>query len=148
MQRLDCSGLSRELTVTKQLHEDTFPTLFRIALDVLPVQASAVPSERVFSASKETDTDRRSNTEVELMEMLQVLKYAFREDRLCFTQDWVAPQPRTDPAGSPIGTQDESAVAEPESDEAMFDRLHAEHNYPALYQLIARDIVVSRDVSQ
>ncbi|KZT63196.1 hypothetical protein DAEQUDRAFT_680779, partial [Daedalea quercina L-15889] len=65
-----------------QLHEDIFPTLYQIALDVLPVQASAVPSERVFSASKETDTDRRSNIDVELFEMLQVLKYALHEERL------------------------------------------------------------------
>lgn len=136
------------LTVTQQLHEDTFPTLFCIALDVLPVQASAVPSERVFSASKETDTDRRSNIEVELMEMLQVLKYAFREDWLCFTQGWVAPQPRTDP-DSPI--QDKLmalanpnfTVAEPEPDEAMFDQLQAEGNYPALYRLVQRDMVAS-----
>ncbi|RDB19572.1 hypothetical protein Hypma_013360 [Hypsizygus marmoreus] len=34
----------------------TFKTLYRITLDVMPVQASSVPSERVFSLSKETDT--------------------------------------------------------------------------------------------
>lgn len=134
------------LTRPQQLHEDTFPTLFRIALDVLPVQASAVPSERVFSASKETDTDRRSNIEAELMEMLQVLKYTFREDRLCFTQDWVAPQPRTDPDST--STQDELSAAETGSDEAMFNRLHAEGNYPALYRLILRDIADSNGVHQ
>ena len=134
------------LTRPQQLHEDTFPTLFRIALDVLPVQASAVPSERVFSASKETDTDRRSNIEAELMEMLQVLKYTFREDRLCFTQDWVAPQPRTD--SNSTSTQDELSAAEMGSDEAMFDHLYAEGNYRALYRLILRDIVDSDGVHQ
>ncbi|OBZ72686.1 putative AC transposase [Grifola frondosa] len=69
--------------------ETTFPTLYRIALDVLPVQASAVPCERVFSSSKETDTQHRTNLDVATMEMLQVLKYSVREDRLSFTDDWI-----------------------------------------------------------
>ncbi|KII82957.1 hypothetical protein PLICRDRAFT_74446, partial [Plicaturopsis crispa FD-325 SS-3] len=57
-----------------------FPLLYRIALDVLPVQASAVPCERVFSSSAETDTCRRSNLSPKRMEMLQILKYAYRHD--------------------------------------------------------------------
>ncbi|PCH36574.1 hypothetical protein WOLCODRAFT_157278 [Wolfiporia cocos MD-104 SS10] len=51
-----------------QLREKTFPTLYRVALDVLPMQASAVPST---------------------MEMLQVLKYSLKEDRLSSTDDWM-----------------------------------------------------------
>jgi hypothetical protein len=31
-----------------------YPTLFRLALDVLAIQASAVPCERVFSSAKAT----------------------------------------------------------------------------------------------
>ena len=50
-----------------------------MALDILPIQASAVPCERVFSSSKETCTARRSRTTPELMEALQVLKYHFRQ---------------------------------------------------------------------
>ncbi|PPR07616.1 hypothetical protein CVT24_004169 [Panaeolus cyanescens] len=38
-----------------------YPLLFKLALNVLPIQASAVPSERVFSSSKETDTLRCAN---------------------------------------------------------------------------------------
>ncbi|KAF5346326.1 hypothetical protein D9758_011523 [Tetrapyrgos nigripes] len=37
-----------------------FPIIFQLALDVIPVQASAVPCERAFSSSKETDADQRS----------------------------------------------------------------------------------------
>ncbi|CAA7267873.1 unnamed protein product [Cyclocybe aegerita] len=39
-----------------EIHESSFPTLFAIALDYLLIQALAVPCERVFSSSAETDT--------------------------------------------------------------------------------------------
>ncbi|CAA7260680.1 unnamed protein product [Cyclocybe aegerita] len=41
-----------------EIHESSFLTLFAIALDYLPIQASAVPCEHVFSSSVETDTKR------------------------------------------------------------------------------------------
>ncbi|KAJ3519599.1 hypothetical protein NM688_g9277 [Phlebia brevispora] len=44
-----------------QANRYKYPTLFRIALDVMSVQASAVPCERVISASKETLTARRTS---------------------------------------------------------------------------------------
>jgi len=71
-------------------HEGDYPTIYCVALDVLPVQASSVPCERAFSASKETDTDHRSNLDVDTLEMLQVLKYILREDELWFTDGWLA----------------------------------------------------------
>ncbi|KAF5358776.1 hypothetical protein D9758_008518 [Tetrapyrgos nigripes] len=67
-----------------------FPTLFRLALDVLPVQASAVPCERAFSSSKQTDTDHRSRLSPIMMEVLQILKAIYHDDRLDFTKSWVA----------------------------------------------------------
>jgi hAT family C-terminal dimerisation region len=51
-------------------------------LDVLPVQASSVACERVFSSSKETITMHRSRLSTELMEVLQFLKYTYQQDRL------------------------------------------------------------------
>ena len=58
-----------------------------MALDILPIQASAVPCERVFSSSKETCEARRSRIDPILMEALQVLKYHFRQsDALNFTE--------------------------------------------------------------
>lgn len=58
-------------------------------MDVLPAQASAVPCERVFSSSKETDTARRNNLSPIMMEILQFLKFTYRRDRLSFFGDLV-----------------------------------------------------------
>jgi hypothetical protein len=44
-------------------------------MDYLPVQASSVPCERVFSSSGETDTKKRNRLASDLMEGLQILKY-------------------------------------------------------------------------
>ncbi|KAJ3754263.1 hypothetical protein EV360DRAFT_51962, partial [Lentinula raphanica] len=66
-----------------------FPIIFQLSLDVLPVQASAVPCEHAFSSSKETDTARRSRLSPVLMEVLQILKSVYRSDRLDFTKKCV-----------------------------------------------------------
>jgi len=56
--------------------------MYLVALDILPVQASSVACERVFSSSKEAITMCRNYLSVELMEVLQFLKYTYRQDRL------------------------------------------------------------------
>ena len=56
-------------------------------MDYLPVQASAVPCEWVFSSSAETDTKKRNRIKLELMEALQILKFALKKERLNFTAD-------------------------------------------------------------
>jgi hypothetical protein len=56
-------------------------------MDVLPIQASSVPSERVFSSGKETMTARRRRISPHLMEILQMLKYSINKGRaLEFTE--------------------------------------------------------------
>jgi len=50
-------------------------------MDIIPIQGSAVPCERVFSSSKETTTARRNRIGPELMEALQMLKYSFKKGR-------------------------------------------------------------------
>ena len=60
-----------------------------MALEVMPSQASAVPSERVFSSGKETDTLRRSNMLSKTMEILQVLKFNLKSERLDFWNHWI-----------------------------------------------------------
>src|SRR5712691_8225705 len=66
------------------------PLLFPIALDVLPVQASAVPCERIFSSSKETCALRRSLLSASTLEVLQVLKQLYKEEHLQFVSHLVA----------------------------------------------------------
>ena len=58
-----------------------YPTIFALAMDIIPIQGSAVPCERVFSSSKETTTARRNRLSPELMEALQMLKFSFKRGR-------------------------------------------------------------------
>jgi hypothetical protein len=60
-----------------------------MAMDYLPVQASSVPSKRVFSSSAETDTKRRNRINPILMEALQILKFHLKKERLSFTSSWM-----------------------------------------------------------
>jgi hAT family C-terminal dimerisation region len=71
-----------------QVSRSTYPTLYRIAMDHLPIQASAVPCERVFSSSSETMTKRRNRISPILLEALQMLKFFFKKERLNFTKGW------------------------------------------------------------
>ena len=61
-------------------------------MDYLPIQASSVPSERVFSSSAETDTKKRNRIHPVLMEALQMLKFALKQERLSFTDNWITPE--------------------------------------------------------
>jgi hypothetical protein len=60
-----------------------------MAMDYLPVQASAVPCERIYSSSAETDTKRRNRINPLLMEALQMLKFHLKKERLNFTAAWM-----------------------------------------------------------
>jgi len=64
-----------------QENRNNFPTLFKLAMDILPIQASSVPCERVFSSSAETITARRNSLGPRLVEALQLLKYAAKKGR-------------------------------------------------------------------
>lgn len=60
-----------------------------MAMDYLPIQATSVPSERVFSSSAETDTKRRNRIAPLLMEALQMQKFHLKKERLSFTSSWM-----------------------------------------------------------
>ena len=57
-------------------------------MDYLPIQATSVPCERVFSSAKETDTAKRNWISPLLMEALQLLKFSLKKERLNFTAGW------------------------------------------------------------
>jgi hypothetical protein len=69
-----------------------FPTIYAIAMDYLPIQASAVPCERVFSSSAETCTKKRNRLDPAMVEALQMLKFALKKERLNFTKGWGSSQ--------------------------------------------------------
>jgi hypothetical protein len=54
-------------------------------MDYLPVQASSVPCEHVFSLAGETDTKKRNCIAAPLMEALQILKFIYKKERLNFS---------------------------------------------------------------
>ena len=60
-----------------------------MAMDYLPIQASGVPCERVFSSSAETDTKKRNRLSPLTMEALQMLKFYLKKERLHFMRGWV-----------------------------------------------------------
>jgi hypothetical protein len=53
-------------------------------MDYLPVQATSVPCEHVFSSAGETDTKKRNRIAPLLMEALQILKFIYKKERLNF----------------------------------------------------------------
>jgi hAT family C-terminal dimerisation region len=57
-------------------------------MDYLPIQATSVPCERVFSSAKDTDTAKRNRISPALMEALQMLKFSLKKERLNFMDGW------------------------------------------------------------
>lgn len=86
-------------------------------MDFLPIQATSVPCERVFSSAKETDTAKRNRISPVLMEALQLLKFALKKERLNFMDGWrtsegsmrVVSKPTSDPLNS-LFVDDSDAV--------------------------------------
>lgn len=67
------------LLILSQKHADIYPTLARMAIDILPIPASSVSCERLFSRAKLTSTDRRSRLGPDLFEALECLKYNWKD---------------------------------------------------------------------
>jgi hAT family C-terminal dimerisation region len=55
-------------------------------MDYLPIQASSMPCERIFSSSSETATKHQNRMKPELMEALQMLKFMLKKKWLNFTE--------------------------------------------------------------
>ncbi|KAF5378846.1 hypothetical protein D9615_006888 [Tricholomella constricta] len=74
------SGLRADMDIVKwwEEHAHEYPTLARIALDILACQASSLPCERLFSATKQTANDRRARLGSAKFEQLTMMKFAWR----------------------------------------------------------------------
>jgi hypothetical protein len=94
------NGVWRYDSLPQQANKTEFPTLFSIAMDYLPVQATSVPCERVFSSAKDTDTAKRNRISPVLMEALQMLKYSLKKERLNFMKGWSTSDEAAVSAGS------------------------------------------------
>ena len=65
-------------------------------MDFLPVQATSVPCEWVFSSVKETDTAKQNWISPVLMEALQLLKFSLKKERLDFMAAWATSESAMD----------------------------------------------------
>ena len=81
--RCVCSCQHLEPNQSKQGH---YLILWKITLDVLPVQASSVACKQFFSSSEETDSDCYLNLSPVI---LWLLKCTFQQDCLLFIEDLV-----------------------------------------------------------
>ena len=79
-----------------------------MAMDYLPIPASAMPCEQVFSSSAETDTKKRNRISPLLMEALQMVKFHLKQEHLNFTKTWMT---------------DQKEMMEDKPEEDLFDKL-------------------------
>lgn len=107
----------------RQANRMEFPTLFLIAMDYLPVQATSVPCERVFSSAKDTDTAKRNRISPVLMEALQLLKHALRKERLNFMAGWKTSDDAMSGVSKPVLGDALSSLVEENRDQALDDLL-------------------------
>ena len=67
-------------------------TIYQMAIDYLPVQASSVPCEHFFSSGRETLTKNCNRISPILMEALQMMKFFLKKECLNFMCGWVKAQ--------------------------------------------------------
>ncbi|THH23039.1 hypothetical protein EUX98_g8138 [Antrodiella citrinella] len=106
-------------------NESTHKRLYKMAMDYLPIQATSVPSERIFSSSGETDTKKRNRLTPAVMEALQVLKFMYKSETLNFTGGWASTEKSILNETREISTRDQLAdvvaASSPESAERAMD---------------------------
>ena len=87
-----------------------------MALDILPCQASSVPCERLFSASKQVTMERRSRLGADRLEQLLVMKSAWQGTMV----DWAAMNSR---AVDEIEINDYSDLLQADKDVREWDEI-------------------------
>ncbi|OJT02272.1 Zinc finger BED domain-containing protein RICESLEEPER 2 [Trametes pubescens] len=67
-------------------HRNVYPTLARMALDILPIPASSVAVERLFSRASQVATDRRSRLGPDVFEWIECLNHYWRPQIVDFAR--------------------------------------------------------------
>ena len=68
-----------QISRLEQEHARLYPTLACVALDILPSQASSVPTEQLFSGGKVTVDDKRARLGCEKFEEIELMKFSWRK---------------------------------------------------------------------
>src|ERR1700678_1660945 len=89
-----CLGVFLVFILAPQNNAQLYPTLARIALDILPSQASSVPCEHLFSGTKQVATDRRASLGSVVFEELTIMKSAWGS-KVYDTAAWNSSQAET-----------------------------------------------------
>jgi len=92
-------------------------------MDHLPVQATSVPCERVFSSAKDTDTAKRNRISPALMEALQLLKSSLKKERLNFMSGWRTSEAAMSGISTPTGESDLGSLFANDDRNAALDKL-------------------------
>jgi len=90
-------------------------------MDYLPIQATSVPCERVFSSAKDTDIAKRNRVSPFLMEALQILKHLLKKERLNFMKGWSTSEAAM--SGMPKATGDLGSLLVDDPNVTALDRL-------------------------
>ncbi|PIL25949.1 hypothetical protein GSI_11703 [Ganoderma sinense ZZ0214-1] len=69
-----------------QRHATVYPTLARIALDILPIAAASVGVESLFSRAKHVATDHRASLDPDIFEQIECLHYYWKRNMVDFAQ--------------------------------------------------------------
>lgn len=96
-------------------------------MDYLPIQATSVPCERVFSSAKETDTAKRNRVDPVFMEALQMYKFSLKKERLNFMAGWETSEAAMSAASKPTGNL--STLLVDDRDAALDAVLESSINY-------------------
>ncbi len=81
--QVSAHGIFIKVLVNAEFQENQkqYPTIFSLALDILLIQDTSVPSEHIFSSAKETDTLQCNQLGLDSMEALQMLKFLITKGR-------------------------------------------------------------------
>lgn len=69
-----------------QRHATVYPTLARMALDILPIAAASVGVESLFSRAKHVATDHRASLDPDLFEQIECLHYYWKRTMVDYAQ--------------------------------------------------------------